>query len=47
LNDSNFEEQWLKDGDMVEMNIDALGELKNTIVAEETDWSILSRKKNV
>ncbi len=47
LNDSNFEEQWLKDGDVVEMNIDALGELKNTIVAEETDWSILSRKKNV
>jgi fumarylacetoacetate (FAA) hydrolase len=47
LNDSNFEEQWLKDGDVVEMNIDALGELKNTIVAEETDWSILGRKKNV
>lgn len=47
LNDSNFEEQWLKDGDVVEMNIDTLGELKNTIVAEETDWSILGRKKNV
>ncbi len=47
LDNSNFEEQWLKDGDVVEMNIDALGELKNTIVAEETDWSILGRKKNV
>jgi fumarylacetoacetate (FAA) hydrolase len=45
LNDSNYVEQWLKGGDVVEMNIDALGVLSNTIIAEETDWSILKRKK--
>ena len=32
-------------GDVVELEIDALGTLSNTIVAEETDWSILDRKK--
>ncbi len=45
LADPNFKEQWLQNGDVVEMKIDALGELKNTIVAEEEDWSILGRKK--
>lgn len=46
LNDPNYEEQWLNDGDVVEMEIEGLGKLSNTIVAEDTDWSILSRKKN-
>lgn len=45
LNDPDYVEQWLKDGDLVEMEIDQLGKLSNTIVAEETDWSILKRKK--
>mgnify|MGYP003576999454 FL=1 len=45
LNDANYTEQWLQAGDVVEMDIDALGTLSNTIVAEETDWSILKRKK--
>ncbi|MDQ3682420.1 MAG: fumarylacetoacetate hydrolase family protein [Bacteroidota bacterium] len=45
FNDPNYVEQWLKDGDVVEMEIDALGTLTNTIVMEETDWSILKRKK--
>lgn len=45
LNDPNYQEQWLKEGDVVEMEIDGLGSLSNTIVAEETDWSILKRKK--
>jgi fumarylacetoacetate (FAA) hydrolase len=35
----------LKDGDVVEMDIDALGTLTNNIVMEETDWSILKLKK--
>ncbi|MEK7225594.1 MAG: fumarylacetoacetate hydrolase family protein, partial [Bacteroidota bacterium] len=35
----------LEPGDVVEMEIDGLGKLSNTIVAEETDWSILNRKK--
>jgi fumarylacetoacetate (FAA) hydrolase len=45
LNDPNFTEQWLQPGDVVEMEIDGLGKLSNTIVAEETDWSILKLKK--
>ncbi|HEY0731711.1 MAG TPA: fumarylacetoacetate hydrolase family protein [Chitinophagaceae bacterium] len=45
LNNPDYKEQWLKDGDVVELEIDQLGVLYNRIVAEETDWSILSRKK--
>src|SRR5687767_3639851 len=45
LNDANYQEQWLQDGDVVEMEIDQLGVLSNTIVSEETDWSILRVKK--
>ncbi len=47
LNDPNFEAQWLKDGDVVEMEIEALGKLTNTIVAEDSDFSILDLKKKV
>jgi fumarylacetoacetate (FAA) hydrolase len=47
LNDPNFTEQWLKDGDVIELEIDELGVLDNTIVAEETDWSLFARKKNI
>jgi fumarylacetoacetate (FAA) hydrolase len=47
LNDPNYKEQWLMDGDVVEMEIDCLGHLSNTIVAEKTDWSILAEKKTV
>jgi len=45
LNDPNYPEQWLQPGDLVEMEIDGLGKLSNTILAEETDWSILRLKK--
>lgn len=45
LADANYTEQWLQDGDVVEMEIEGLGTLSNTIVAEETDWSILKVKK--
>ena len=45
LNDPNYQEQWLQPGDVVEMEIEQLGVLTNTIVAEETDWSILKLKK--
>jgi fumarylacetoacetate (FAA) hydrolase len=46
LNDPNFEEQWLKDGDVVEMEIDGLGILKNTMVKEESEFSLLKMKKD-
>lgn len=45
LNDPNYTEQWLQAGDIVEMEIEHLGKLSNTIVAEEDDWSILKQKK--
>ncbi|MDF2382852.1 fumarylacetoacetate hydrolase family protein [Nostoc ellipsosporum NOK] len=45
LNDPNYQEQWLQANDKVEMAIDQLGHLSNTIVAEDTSWSILSQKK--
>ena len=45
LNDPNYTEQWLQAGDVVELEIDGLGRLSNTMVREEDDFSILGRKK--
>lgn len=47
LNDPEYAEQWLQEGDVVDMEIDGLGILSNTIVKEEDDFSILARKKKV
>ena len=45
LNNPDYQEQWLQPGDIVEMEIDALGKLSNTIVKEDSDFSILKLKK--
>lgn len=45
LHDANYRPQWLQPNDVVEMTIDGLGTLTNTIVAEQTDWSLLNIKK--
>ena len=45
LTDPNYKEQWLQIGDKVEMAIDGLGHLTNTIVSEGVGWSILAQKK--
>jgi fumarylacetoacetate (FAA) hydrolase len=45
LNDPDYTEQWLQPNDVVEMEIDGLGTLSNTVIVEDTDWSILKRKK--
>jgi fumarylacetoacetate (FAA) hydrolase len=45
LNDPNYTEQWLQPGDVVEMEITGLGLLSNSIVKENTDFSILQLKK--
>jgi len=45
LNDPAFVPQWLQEGDVVEMEIEALGKLSNTIVKDESDFSILALKK--
>jgi len=46
LNDKNFKPQWLQAGDVVEMEIDGLGRLSNTICEEASNFSILKIKKN-
>jgi fumarylacetoacetate (FAA) hydrolase len=45
LNDPQYKEQWLQPGDVVEMEVEGLGKLVNTMVPEEDDFSILARKK--
>jgi fumarylacetoacetate (FAA) hydrolase len=45
LNDPDYAEQWLQEGDVVEMEISGLGRLVNTIVRDESDYSILDLKK--
>jgi fumarylacetoacetate (FAA) hydrolase len=45
LSNPNYTEQWLQEGDTVEMEITGLGKLGNTIVRDEDDFSILARKK--
>ncbi len=45
LNDPNYQPQWLEPGDIVEMEVTGLGVLSNTIIKEQTDWSILELKK--
>lgn len=47
LNDPNYAEQWLKEGDEVECEIEQLGVLKNTIIKENSDFSLLAKKKNM
>ncbi|MEO6682649.1 MAG: fumarylacetoacetate hydrolase family protein [Ginsengibacter sp.] len=45
LTNPEYKEQWLQPGDEVVMEIEALGTLKNTIVKDESDFSILALKK--
>ena len=45
LNDPGYTEQWLRAGDVVDMEIESLGQLSNTMIAEETSWSLLGEKK--
>ncbi len=45
LNTPDYQEQWLKEGDLIEMEVTGLGKLSNTIVKEESDFSILAKKK--
>jgi fumarylacetoacetate (FAA) hydrolase len=47
LNDSNYKTQWLKEGDIVEMEVTGLGVLSNTIIASKDDFSILELKKGI
>lgn len=45
ISNSSYQQQWLQAGDVVEMEIEHLGKLTNTIIAEKTNFSILALKK--
>jgi fumarylacetoacetate (FAA) hydrolase len=45
LNNQDYPEQWLQEGDTIEMEIEGLGKLSNTIVKDEDNFSILAKKK--
>ena len=45
LQDAAYKVQWLQPNDVVEMKIDMLGHLRNTIKKVDTDFSILALKK--
>jgi len=45
LNDPGYTEQWLRESDSIEMEVDGIGILTNTIVREESDFSLLEEKK--
>ncbi len=47
LADANYQEQWLQPGDVVEMEVEGLGVLQNTMEQEESAFSLLQLKKNV
>jgi fumarylacetoacetate (FAA) hydrolase len=45
LNDPDYTEQWLQEGDKIELEVDGLGILANTIVREDSNLSLLAKKK--
>jgi fumarylacetoacetate (FAA) hydrolase len=45
LGDPNYPVQWLKENDVVEMEITGLGLLRNTVKRHPADFSILALKK--
>jgi fumarylacetoacetate (FAA) hydrolase len=45
LNNPDYTEQWLQENDVVELEVGGLGILSNTIVREDSDFSILGGKK--
>ena len=47
LDNPDYEPVWLKDGDVVEMEIEGLGRIKNKIVLETDSHSLFALKKNI
>lgn len=47
LNDPNYAEQWLRENDVVELEVAGLGILTNKILRDESDFSLLQKKKNI
>lgn len=47
LENPDYEPVWLKDGDIIEMEIERLGRIKNKIVLENNTHSLFALKKNM
>ena len=47
LENPDYEPIWLKDGDIIEMEIEGLGKIKNKIVLENDSHSLFALKKNM
>lgn len=45
LDNPGYVEQWLKEGDLVELDIEGIGTLRNTIVKEDSEESLFDLKK--
>jgi fumarylacetoacetate (FAA) hydrolase len=45
LQDPSAQEQWLQEGDTVELEIEGLGTLRNTITREDSDMSLLAKAR--
>jgi len=45
--DESYTPQWLKDGDVVDMEIDGLGKLSNTMRLVDHEYSVLAKKKQL
>ena len=45
LNNPDFEPQWLLEGDTIDMEIDGLGKLSNSLIKDVDDFSIVAKKK--
>ena len=41
LKNPDFKERWLKEGDIIEMKVDGLGEISNKIIASNSNYSII------
>ena len=46
LDNPDYKEQWLQEGDVVEMEIEGLGVLQNKMVREDDNFSLLELKKS-
>jgi len=44
LKDAGYTENWLKEGDVIEMEMDGLDKMSSTIVKDESDFSLLTKK---
>jgi fumarylacetoacetate (FAA) hydrolase len=41
LSNPNYKERWLKEGDVIEMEVDGLGKISNKIIAHNSNYSII------